>query len=553
MRFTAVIPLLILPAFLLSCAKSEIDIVAEVGGEPITVTDVERILVLRRDWSEAEIDSSRVRALNKLIEGKLLAREAERMGYRDHNDINESLDEVKKMMLVEQLYREAVIGRARVEEWRVRRLYDRLAEEVKARHILVESRELADSIYAELTEGGGSFEELALLTVDERTKGNGGVLGWLRWGRKMPDEFFKVAFSLRIGEISRPLKTKRGYQIIKVDDRRKVERRPYEEWRGKIRRLLQMPEVKQLETEYFERMRRRARIEVDEEVLRMLAEKTPERDTKTLAPPPLPEVSEEDRERVLATSILGEWTVGRVLDEAGKSRRRPYFREPYGVKTYIEWLITYELLLVQAKRLHLDKSPEVSMRIEHEIDGRMADKLGRETYARVEASSTSEDELVEYYHMHIDRFSEPEKVRASMILVSSEVEANEVLRRLHQGADFTALARDRSIHPSKERGGDLGFFARGTDPEMDEVAFALKPGEISQITETEDGLAIIKVTERKPSRVMPFEETRESVRRALLSEKQEDELQKLLSRLREKTEIVIDQDKLRMAGADPWR
>ena len=85
------------------------------------------------------------------------------------------------------------------------------------------------------------------------------------------------------------------------------------------------------------------------------------------------------------------------------------------------------------------------------------------------------------------------RVHARHILVKTEDEANAILFDLKRGQAFEAVAKAKSMCPSKSSGGDLGFFGKGMMvKEFEEAAFALKPGEISKPVKTQFGYHIIK-------------------------------------------------------------
>ncbi len=123
-------------------------------------------------------------------------------------------------------------------------------------------------------------------------------------------------------------------------------------------------------------------------------------------------------------------------------------------------------------------------------------------------------EIEQYYNDHKDELGQ---IRARHILVKTDSEglgeaaptkeearkkAQSILERIRNGEDFAALAKENSDDPgSKDAGGDLGFFGRGSlGPQFDQAAFALKPGEVSDVVETNFGFHIIRVEEqREPS------------------------------------------------------
>ncbi len=112
------------------------------------------------------------------------------------------------------------------------------SEEVKARHILVKTKEEADAIIKQL-DGGANFEELANQhTTDPSGKTTGGDLGYFGPGQMVP-EFDAAAQALAVGSYSKePVQTQFGFHIIKVEDKRPVAPPAFEQVRDQIRSLV---------------------------------------------------------------------------------------------------------------------------------------------------------------------------------------------------------------------------------------------------------------------------------------------------------------------------
>lgn len=154
----------------------------------------------------------------------------------------------------------------------------------------------------------------------------------------------------------------------------------------------------------------------------------------------------------------------------------------------------------------------------------------------VASVKVSDEEAEKYYNENPDRFKKPETVRASHILIKfddldpekakgmtdeqkkkadddlkqqSLKKAQDILARLKKGEDFAKLAAENSACPSKEKGGDLGAFEKGRmTPAFEKSAFSLKPGEMSDIVETEFGYHIIKTTEKNDAGVTSFNDVK---------------------------------------------
>ena len=163
----------------------------------------------------------------------------------------------------------------------------------------------------------------------------------------------------------------------------------------------------------------------------------------------------------------------------------------------------------------------------------------------------TEDETKQYYDTHPDAFKEAEQVRASHILVKVEKEDGEakkvaakekitaIQKKIKDGQDFAKLARENSDCPSKDEGGDLGYFKKGAMvKEFEDAAFALTPGMISDIVETKFGYHLIKVTDKKEAATISYDNVKGELQAFLKNQKQSKEISTLLETLRKDAKIT---------------
>jgi peptidyl-prolyl cis-trans isomerase C len=198
-------------------------------------------------------------------------------------------------------------------------------------------------------------------------------------------------------------------------------------------------------------------------------------------------------------------------------------------------MLEVKTLAVDARAMGLDRDPEIQARIAMQVDKVLAvarsEQIEREAAAAFELRR--EEFLArarEMYLINKERFTIPEQVRAAHILIRTEKRDDKEALKLAQeiraravvdGADFTALARQYSEDPTaKTNGGNLGWFAaRQMDPAFSTGAFALKkPGDISEPVLSSFGYHIIRLDERKPPQLQPYD----AVKDAILAEVKRD-------------------------------
>jgi len=131
----------------------------------------------------------------------------------------------------------------------------------------------------------------------------------------------------------------------------------------------------------------------------------------------------------------------------------------------------------------------------------------------------TDDELATYLEANVSQYDQPERIRASHILVADEATAQDLYARLLDGEDFSALASEYSVDTgTKDKGGDLDWFERGQMvTEFEDAAFALEVGEISEPIQTSYGYHIIKLADREAAYTPTLDDIKDEVRDAYIS------------------------------------
>jgi foldase protein PrsA len=262
-----------------------------------------------------------------------------------------------------------------------------------------------------------------------------------------------------------------------------------------------------------------------------------------------------------SAAVVGERTIS-------ESEWVETLKQKYG-KQVLNDLINREVVFQEAKRLGITIDPK---RVDEEV-AKIQESYGSRTDSEFETALNqqagtsveelrqeityqlllqelatkdivvSDEELRAYYHNHKDRYSQPMQALVWQIVVASLPEAKQVLRELHDGANFSTLAKERSIDSlTAANGGELGW-VRLNDPRLadsvKETIASLKVNENSNPVPLEGGqYAILRVVERKEAKQLSFEEVKEQIRRDLALA-QVESLDVVLDRLKQSIGVKL--------------
>ncbi len=288
--------------FLFSCTQKAADktaqgpVVAKVGGAGITQADFEREMKSLPDYAQQlfEGEAGKEKFLDEIIKKEILYQEALKKGLDKSPEFTRKLEEFKKLTLASALLEREIMSKNKVTDQEVKDFYNKHKEDftttsqIRASHILVKTEAEANKVLERLKKGE-KFEEIAKKeSLDKGSAQNGGDVGYFSRGQMVP-EFERAAASLKVGQLSGPVKTSYGYHIIKVTDKKTGPVVEFDRVKDVIYQRLSGERQKEAFDKYINELRKGYKIEINKDVLA----KIPSGTKKTEQPEAVPEKPSE--------------------------------------------------------------------------------------------------------------------------------------------------------------------------------------------------------------------------------------------------------------------
>jgi len=447
----------------------------------------------------------------------------------------------------------------------LKRAYEMLGRRLKLGYILVADRGEAEQIMRAVREGAVFSRVAAQKSLDEKSRAQGGDLGWLGFYDLDPSVREHV-FARRPGELAGPFSWNAGWQIFRIEEEQpNPDRKSLEEERKMLEMGLRMDRLQKAQGVYYEGLLKKYQLTfVPEQVAWMtvtLREKTRDLD-RTIKPAesdPLgmemattgtkpvwtePPIALADTGRVLATfdPPHGRVTPYLVIDQllSAPTAGWPRFESSRDVEGIIRALVLERLEIREARARGIDQLPAVVA----EVEQREKEVRGRVFYRTfVRARARPEMDVVRrFYDAHQEDYQEPERRRFVAInsaVWDNAVRASEMLRA-GRGVDevASALAADTTLKSTGSAGTNLLTY--GQSPLLDRFLFRLPAGGVSDPIRVGGSFTVAKVVEIQPARLKPFEEVSTSIQAMIGSTRADSILAILKEESREKHPVRID-------------
>lgn len=270
MRRTAVGAAIVASLILLACESREPVEVARVGRHSVDVRSVVDRYRWTRDFQVGKPITPE--AVKEFVDSNMLwellfRAEGYRMGLQRDSAVVRRIEGEKRDFLTMPngpLYRLVSPKNIEITEPELHRLYAQLNEEVLIAQIVLKSERMADSLYEALRKGADFAAIARRFSADIPSALNGGQMTRYYTRGYLAPPLEEAAFSLKIGEISRPVKTAIGYHIVKLIDKRGFKPRPYAQVRRELEMQLRVAKTSQFMDEWVEDLFKRWRVAVND-------------------------------------------------------------------------------------------------------------------------------------------------------------------------------------------------------------------------------------------------------------------------------------------------
>ena len=518
-------------------------VLATVGSHNISLSDFNNRYA-EYLFSSGVSDNMIVRKfiLNNFINEKLLY-------YYDSNDkvfndqeYKQELKETRVRTILAYLKDREVYAKISVTDKEVRKAFTRVNEKLAARHLYARTEEEANNLY-ELVKAGVDFQTLAKqVFTDSVLQNNGGYIGYFTWG-DMDPAFEDTAYSLKVGEVSHPVKTATGYSIIKLEDRILNPLLTETEFLNKKSHLVQvlkMRKMKPYEVNYVNSIFDTSKLSFNKaDIENILSRLNKKQEIESNDVKPLSSQCVTYKGKVYSGNQIEQKIFG-LSDSYKKS-----ITSVEGLREAIKGILINEKLYdiavskgYDTTKAVLDKYEkyEMSIFIRHKRD------------EIIENGFVSDSTVFKYYKDNIATYSTDPELNLQEILVDKKELADSLANLILAGNNFGDLAKEFSLRKwSAENNGIMGYSPLSNFGSYSSLFWLSQVDSIIGPLKIENLYGIFKVIGKTEGKPKDFEIVKDEVVKATKFENQTSIMDDYITSLRKKVKIEINDSLLSSA------
>lgn len=562
---------------LVGCARKSDPIVARVGNRVIRLSEFEQDFSRNRtpNYIKTTTFKERKDHLMTMVERTLKIADAYSRRYDKLPEVVQPVEREMEQRLLSSYVEKKVVDRL-VTEKEMLDYWRKSSVQLRVRHILLvvprdaderketEVRKRAWELRDRIAKGESFFDVARNYSQDHTSSAKGGDLGFIRWGEGgYDDAFFEAAFALKQGELSEPIRTSRGYHLLRVEDKQISGLGEYEQAKDRIKEQLAKGKQSEMEKEYYRLaadLEKKYKVQYDSTAMAaFVARLAAAADTAANKVGQDQDVERDqfygllpaDHKVILARYAGGSVTVGGVVNALRRypARRQPRLTTVEIVKDWTSRLLWRDLMLKEARRekyhLEADMQRARQQLLERAMLQRITDEMVRKRMSLTEVAYRA------YFDSHQDNYKNPARAKVQEIFVSDRKQAEQLLRRIRAGESFSRLARQYTERTTvRNQDGVLGYISARQYGNVGQTALQMSVGQVSDIIPMGSKFSIIRVLDREEESPKSYEEAKYDVQRDLRRQEEERLKNEWLEGLRKSFRVTVYDEALRKAFAN---
>lgn len=456
--------------------------------------------------------SNRKKILEQQINDYVFLTYAISNGYDKRDESKNEMLRIKNKVLLDLYIQHTILPKIKTTEDELIETFRRMNTKVKISHIFSPSKNEIEKIYLAILKSA-SFDSIAFnVFTDPELKRNYGSLGYISYDEMDPN-IEDAAYSMFIGEISKPIKTAYGYSIVRVDDKiilPVITENDFMNKKDQIYQLTAKKKINRYKKNLVDSLSkilnpRFDEIVVDEfynEIQKLNGFYKPVESDKTF---------DRLKKKIIVNTSKTVWKVEKVLSMMSPiiKSKIEYIKSSDNLKEFIIGLLVQDYFLMEARNIGLDKLDKYYSIVQEEYDKYLINEVSEKIKSDIQVS---DKEIFDYYHTHLNKFQEPEQFRLSAILLDDKSKAIELEALLDSNKDFTSLVKLYSIQKiSADKNGDIGFFTRSELSQIDSSLSTINAGDIQGPINNGDKYLFVKCTDKISAVTIPLEKVRNKI------------------------------------------
>ena len=481
------------------CAKMDKP-VARVGNSTITQSEFEETYMKQRSLTaglEAPL-SDKKKVLDNMINHRLQVLAARAEGVGQDPKFQKKLKQFKDQTAFWAVLEADLIPRV-IPESQIRNIWLHSNVDLKLRHILLQlprnaskkqidsTMTLAENLVKKIR-SGADFAELAKkYSQDKATVNRGGLLGYIKW-QQLDPAVRTVVFNLKRYDISPPLKTNQGVEIIQALQRRVFPRKPYELARSGILNNLMRQHARQPSDayqSYWQELQKKYQVTWFDKNIKLLADRLhiphPQKTKNGVKPDtlgPFSRLSAREMKLPLVSYRGKTVTIEDFANWVGVGpthQLRQPVRGARGIRDILDGHLRNEIIIAEGKHRGLLKQKRFQKQIHDYIDSQLYQEARKRNVLQ---KIVINDSLArKFYRSHLGLYKDEPKVKVQVIMVKDKKLADRVYHLALRGENFSKLAEKyNQMVTTKKNKGMLGFIGRNSYGLIGNGAFRAKTG-----------------------------------------------------------------------------